>query len=62
MEPTSSLAAALPVVEADLRALATEARRRFPLVKDAAETALLQVRIREGEEKKKNPLERERMH
>ena len=34
------------VLEADLRAIATEARRRFPSIKDAAEHAILKVGCR----------------
>ncbi|OAY78947.1 Protein MON [Ananas comosus] len=34
----------MPVLEADLRALSAEARRRYPAVKDAAEHAILKLR------------------
>lgn len=37
------MAAFMAVLEADLRALSTEARRRYPSVKDAAEHAILKV-------------------
>jgi len=33
----------IAVVEADLRAISAEARRRYPAVKDAAEHAILKV-------------------
>lgn len=40
---TLEMAAFMAVLEADLRALSTEARRRYPAVKDAAEHAILKV-------------------
>lgn len=38
----------MAVLEADLRALSTEARRRYPAVKDAAEHAILKLRSLSG--------------
>lgn len=35
----------IAVVEADLRAISAEARRRYPAVKDAAEHAILKVHV-----------------
>lgn len=37
------MAAFMAVLEADLRALSSESRRRYPAVKDAAEHAILKV-------------------
>jgi hypothetical protein len=37
--------ALVAALEADLRALSAEARRRYPAVKDGAEHAILKVRI-----------------
>ncbi|KAI5676523.1 hypothetical protein M9H77_07473 [Catharanthus roseus] len=42
------MAAFMAVLEADLRALSTEARRRYPAVKDAAEHAILKLRSLSG--------------
>ena len=39
------MAAFMAVLEADLRALSAESRRRYPAVKDAAEHAILKVRF-----------------
>lgn len=36
----------MAVLESDLRALSSEARRRYPAVKDGAEHAILKVHIR----------------
>ena len=43
--PAEEEMAFMAALEADLRALSAEARRRHPTVKDAAEHAILKVRL-----------------